>query len=56
MPSRKQHANFIRLKETLFIREENLEFALSKVQSLNKSDPNFIIILDLISNSKLYDI
>lgn len=36
MPSRKQHANFIRLKETLFVTEENLEYALSKVLPLTR--------------------
>ncbi|CAK70122.1 unnamed protein product (macronuclear) [Paramecium tetraurelia] len=56
MPSRKQHANFIRLKQTLFINENHLEFALSKVSSIVKYDPEFQKILDEISSSKCINI
>ncbi|CAD8150437.1 unnamed protein product [Paramecium octaurelia] len=56
MPSRKQHANFIRLKQTLFIKENHLEFALSKVSSIVKYDPEFQKILDEISSSKCINI
>ncbi|CAD8168359.1 unnamed protein product [Paramecium pentaurelia] len=56
MPSRKQNTNFIRLKETLFVKENNLEFALSKVASIVKYDPEFQKILDEISQSRCTNI
>ncbi|CAD8080512.1 unnamed protein product [Paramecium sonneborni] len=56
MPSRKQHANFIRLKQTLFVKENNLEFALSKVASIFKYDPEFQKIIDEITSSKCSNI
>ncbi|CAD8161196.1 unnamed protein product [Paramecium pentaurelia] len=56
MASRKQHANFIRLKQTLFIKENNLEFSLSKVSPIVKYDPEFQKILDEITQSKCINI
>ncbi|CAK80265.1 unnamed protein product (macronuclear) [Paramecium tetraurelia] len=53
MSTRKKYANFIRLKQTLLVKEDKFEFALSNVGSLKKySDLEFQKILDQISASQ----
>ncbi|CAD8160616.1 unnamed protein product [Paramecium octaurelia] len=53
MSNRKKYANFIRLKQTLLVKENYFEFALSNVGSLKKySDLDFQKILDQISASQ----